>query len=212
MSFRRKLLARRDGLAIWRVDGHAIRDQLDVDFTNGHHHLTRRYVPAGEVWLDRCAPRADETPFWIVHQLVERAAMLAGVAYLAALTRANRAEKAARRAALGELGRGRDLVRRRRLGEAGGRAVVLVDGRAVRSAFDLNFTLGGHGFRYRFIPRGEIWIDDAVAAGERPAILHHEAVEVDLMAAGLAYPAAHARASRAEVRFRAGRPVRYSAA
>lgn len=206
-----RLLGHEASLAVWRVDGKQIRDRLDVEFTNGHHHLTRSYVPENEIWLDRSAPRADESRFWSLHQLVERAALVAGASYLEALARGNRAEKAARRQALGEAPRRRALVRRRTLGKAAGRTVVLVDGRAVRSAFDINFTLGGHGYRYRFIPLSEIRIDDAVIPAERPAILAHEAVEVELMADGMSYDPAHAHASRAEVGFRRGRRVRYLA-
>ena len=195
-----RLLDRAEGLAIWRVDGHAVRDRWDVDFTNGHHHYSRRYVPPDEIWLDREAPGSGEWRFWARHQLVERAAMAAGATYLQALARANRAERSLRRVAPR-----RERVHRRRLGSAGGRAVWLVDGCAVRTRHHIDFTLGGHGHRYRFIPRGEIWIDDAVAPAERSAIVHHEAVEVELMAAGMSYAAAHARASAAEVALRSGR-------
>ena len=195
----RRLLGRMDGLAIWRVDGHAVRDRLDVEFTNGHHHFTRRYVPLAEIWLDREPPGSGEWRFWARHQLVERAEMAAGAPYPTALVRANRVERAERRAA--EPPR---KLRRRLLGAVDRRDVWLVDGCAVRTRFHLDFTLGGHGFRYRFIPRREIWIDDAVAPAERPAILHHEAVEVELMARGMRYVDAHARASTAEARFRAG--------
>jgi hypothetical protein len=51
-----------------------------------------------------------------------------------------------------------------------------------------------------------VWIDDAVAPAERPAVLHHELVELELMATrGMGYHAAHARASAAEIEFRRGR-------
>jgi hypothetical protein len=192
-----RLLGRMDGVAIWRVDGQRVRDRWDVDFTNGHHHYSRGYIPLDEIWLDREARGAGEWRFWAGHALVERAEMAAGAPYLVALRRANRAERALRRAVPPR------PTRRRRLGAAGPRAVWLVDGSAVRGQHDLDFTLGGHGFRYRFIPRAEIWLDDAVVAGERPAILHHELVEVELMAAGMRYAEAHDRASAAERRFRA---------
>jgi hypothetical protein len=39
-------------------------------------------------------------------------------------------------------------------------------------------------------------------ARARPAIIEHEAVEIGHMERGLSYPAAHALASRAEVKFR----------
>jgi hypothetical protein len=195
------LLARVDGLEVWRVEGRRVRDEVDVEFTNGAHFFIRRYVPPNEIWLDREAPGSGEWVFWATHQIVERRLMAGGVPYLGALRRANLAERAERRAA-GVRAVGRARLRLRELGTAAGRAVWLVDGRAVRTSLNLDFTLGGHHLRYRFIPRREIWIDDAVAPGERAAILHHEVVEIEHMQRGLVYDDAHARASRAEARFR----------
>lgn len=196
-----RLLDVRDGVEVWRVHGRWVRDELDVEFTNGAHVHVRPYVPVNQVWVDREAPGSGEWAFWAAHQLAERALMSRGVPYLAALRRANRVERAERRSA-GERPVGRRDVRLRVLGERGGRTVWLVDGRLVRTSMNLDFTLGGHHLRYRFIPRGEIWIDDAVAPDERPAILHHEAVEIDHMTRGKSYDEAHALASRAEAKFR----------
>jgi hypothetical protein len=206
----RKLLDRVDDVEIWRVDGHRVRDELDVEFTNGHHHFTRRYVPLNEIWIDREAPGTREWVFWARHQLAERAAMARGAPYLRALAIGHRAERAERRAA-GEPGpsdrpRVKATLARRAIGHAGGRKLLVVDGCAVRSAFYQDFTLGGHALRYRFIPRAEVWIDDAVAPAERPAIVHHELVEIERMEGGLGYAQAHARASRAERRFREQSP------
>jgi hypothetical protein len=197
----RRLLCRTDGVEVWRVDGHRIRDEIDVEFTNGAHVHVRPYVPENEVWIDRDAPGSREWVFWATHQLVEREHMARGVPYLRALRRANRAERAERRAA-GERAVGRADVRLRTLGTEADRTVWLVDGRLVRTSMNLDFTLGGHHHRYRFIPRREIWIDDAVTPAERPAILHHEVVEIGHMLRGKLYDQAHALASRAETRFR----------
>jgi len=194
----RKLLARDGGLGIWRVDGHRVRDTLDVDFTNGAHCFTRGYVPEDEIWLDREAPGTGEWRFWAAQQLAERTAMARGVTYLRALATGNRADRAARGAPVDH------PLYRRRLGHAAGHEVWLVRGAQVRGVHELNFTLGGHRMRYRFIPPGEIWIDDAVAPAERPAIVHHEAVEIAHMQRGLSYDEAHALASRAELRYRRG--------
>src|SRR6185295_17512084 len=122
-----------------------------------------------------------EWKLWASHQLVERARMAAGTAYLTALAAAGRVTRRERREALDPAAPLRprvrvlgELVRRRRLGEAaGGRAVWLVDGRGVRDLAYADFTLGGHGYRYPFISKREVWIDDAVRPEERPAILHH---------------------------------------
>ena len=185
-----------DGIDVYRVDGHRIRNRIDVDFTNGHHHFSRQYVPLREVWLDR-EGRAPESRFWTQRQLFERELMARGLTYLQAVRRAAVYERRLR----GPGQRSRQ-VRVAHLGPAGPREVWLVSGRAVRDLFYVDFTLGGHGFRYRFIPRGEIWIDDAVHPAEHGAIVHHEMVEVDLMRRGLTYDEAHARASEAEIAFR----------
>jgi hypothetical protein len=202
-----KQLDRMDGIDVWRVDGHRIRDQLDVEFTNGHHHFSRPYIPVGEIWVDREAPGENEWLFWARRLFLERHKMSTGVPYLTALLSATHFERLERRRERGINGRIApreipDLARKRLIARVGGRDVWLVDGRAVRDFAYIDFTLGGHGYRYRFIPKGEVWIDDAVRPAERAAILHHEAIEVSLMARGIRYVDAHAVASRAEARFR----------
>jgi hypothetical protein len=207
----RKLLTRVDGLSVWRVDGHWVRDRIDVDFTNGTHDLVSSFVPAQEIWLDREAagPGADEWRLWMLFQLAHRRRMVEGATYLEALATAERVELRARREAAGggPVDRRSEAVRadalRRSLGRAEGRRVYLVRGRVVRDRAYVHFTMGGHGRRYRFIPLDEIWIDDAVAPAERPAIVHHELVELELMdREGMSYHDAHTRASAAERVFR----------
>src|SRR5262245_43587205 len=150
-----KHLGRMDGVDVWRVDGHRIRDRVDVEFTNGHHHFSRDYIPQREIWLDRESPGSGEWAFWARRLLLERHKMSTGVPYLTALLSATHVERLERRRARG-LGRvaPRDIaemVRRHRIGRVGGREVWLVDGRTVRDLAYIDFTLGGHGYRYRFI-------------------------------------------------------------
>jgi hypothetical protein len=208
------VLARPGDVTVWRVDGHWIRDHLDVDFTNGSHDLIASYVPAGEIWLDREATRpGDEWKIWMAFQLTHRRRMAAGASYLEALARAERVELAARRAALGggRVDRRTETVRAAALGRLleviDGVRVHLVHGRAVRDHAYVHFTMGGHGRRYRFIPMDEIWIDDTLVPAERPAVVHHELVELRLMNGSvrgerMSYHDAHALASAAERRFR----------
>jgi hypothetical protein len=206
----RRLIESKGGVAVWRVDGQHVRDHIDVEFTNGAHHFAKPYVPRDEIWIDREAPGAREGHFWALSQRVQRALMSAGDDYLEALRVAERIEIRERRLARGLTKSERVSVtdvrasaRRRVIAKIGERNVWLVDGRVVRDLAYVHFTLGGHGFIYRFIPRDEVWIDDAVAPAERAAILHHELVELERMSGeGLAYDDAHAHASRAEVRFR----------
>ncbi|HEY7956784.1 MAG TPA: hypothetical protein VII38_15880 [Polyangia bacterium] len=208
---RRPILTRLDEVDEVRgllVDGAWIRSHLDVDFTNGGHHFTRRYIPRDEVWVDREAPGAGELEFLFRHQLRERAFMAEGAPYLKALARANRLERQERRAALDEpslpIGEARQRARRHRVGVLDGDALWVVDGRAVRDRFDPNFTGGGHHWRYRFIPRAEIWIDDAVAERELDFTVAHEAHELKLMRDGMSYHDAHDRALAIERALRRG--------
>jgi hypothetical protein len=145
---------------------------------------------------------------WLRFQLAHRRRMAEGATYLEALASAERIERRARRAATAiPANRQAELVRtaalRRLLGVVDGRRVFLVRGCTVRDRAYVHFTLGGHGRRYRFIPLDEVWIDDAVAPAERPAVLHHEMVELRLMDQdGMGYEEAHGRASAAERIFR----------
>ena len=92
--------------------------------------------------------------------------------------------------------------RLRRLRSAGRYDVYLVDGLWTREHYYLDFAQGGNGLRYRFIPDGEIWVDDGIRPEERDAVILHEAVEADLMRNGLSYLDAHAEATRQEADFR----------
>src|SRR5205814_2068400 len=97
----------------------------------------------------------------------------------------------------------RPLALRGLIGRERGVRIYLVRGRVIRDRAYVHFTMGGHPRRYRFIPPGEVWIDDAVAPAERAAIVHHELVELELMdEGGLDYHEAHERASAAERLFR----------
>ena len=83
-----------------------------------------------------------------------------------------------------------------------GLSVVVVDGTYVRNNFDSDFSQGGNGFRYRFIPRGEIWIDSLMIEIEWPFIAFHECREAELMRKGWTYGRAHDTAKRLEDKYR----------
>jgi len=205
-----------DGVRCFVVDGFRVRNRLDVEFTNGAHHFVRKYVPKDEVWLDSEANGANEIPLWMNHQLEERRLMSEGATYHSALRIASRLEREARRKALA--GRKKLSAKEaqglaRRKGEEWltdqsphslGVSIWVVSGRVVRDHLYNDFTLGGHNRRYKFIPSGEIWIDDAVVPAERPIILMHEIRELGLMLKqNLNYDEAHKRASLLECELRA---------
>ena len=200
----------RGKLKIWIVDGAYIRGNIDEEFTNFGQHYAFSFIPADELWIDQEA-KHDEREFFIDHLLVEHRLMAAGTPYDDALEAADRAEQRERRRAgdvrqLTHGGRqlpdGRDVHERLWKKLENGVSVWIVNGRLVRSVFDIDFTEGGHDYVYEFVPQNEVWIDDAIVEDERPYVLLHELHERNRMAGGWAYNKAHAESSRVEYRCR----------
>src|SRR6202011_3256568 len=84
--------------------------------------------------------------------------------------------------------------------------VWLVDGNMVRSLYKTDYTEGGHGYVYRWVPKREIWVEKDLDRWELPFILCHEYLELRLMRdKGLAYDKAHEICSKVEFNLRKGR-------
>jgi hypothetical protein len=200
----------RGNLTIWIVDGSYIRGHIDEEFTNFGQHYRFSFIPENELWLDQQAEH-DEKHFFIDHLLVELRLMKAGKSYAEAIVEADRQERKERRRA-GDIRRatrgGVALPTGQSMHEAlwkkleSAVTVWIVNGRLVRSTFDIDFTEGGHDKVYEFVPDGEVWIDDAIVEHERGYVLLHELHERNRMATGLPYSRAHAESSRLEFRCR----------
>jgi hypothetical protein len=151
---------------VWIVDGAYIRGHIDEEFTNFGQHYRYPYIPEKEFWIDQEAQH-DERAFFIEHLLVEHDLMAKGASYADALTQANHVERRERRRA-GDLRKvthqGKELPDAGAIREIlwkkleNGVSVWVVNGRLVRSAFDIDFTAGGHDHVYEFVPEGEIWM------------------------------------------------------
>ena len=199
-------VGQREGINIWIVDGAYVRMDLDQDFTNYGQHYVCSYIPEDEFWIDK-EGQSDELELFIDRLLVEHRLMAhEGMPVAGALEAANAAELAARK----KLGDVEKLMDASRLPDArkahvrlwkrlsSGIAVWIVDGRLVRSGFDVEFTAGGHDHVYEYIPEDEVWIDNDVNGAERGFVLLHELYEQNLMRSGLDYDHAHAEANRIE--------------
>jgi hypothetical protein len=200
----------RGDLKVWIVDGAYIRGHIDEEFTNTGHHYHYSYIPKNELWIDREA-KNDERRFFIDHLLVEHRLMAKGMAYEKAIEEADRVERQERRRS-GDLGRlthhgqqlpdGHDVHERLWKKLENGLSVWIVNGRLVRSVFDIDFTAGGHDYVYEFVPENEVWIDNDIEESERGYVLLHELHERNRMAQALPYSKAHAESSRIEYRCR----------
>uniref|UniRef100_A0A831YZ99 Peptidase C39-like domain-containing protein n=1 Tax=candidate division WWE3 bacterium TaxID=2053526 RepID=A0A831YZ99_UNCKA len=73
--FRLKKIAHLPGVAVWIVDGTAIRREVDVDFTMGGHGYRYLYVPLDEIWIDRANAHSDDLRPTIWHEYFERILM-----------------------------------------------------------------------------------------------------------------------------------------
>jgi hypothetical protein len=203
-------IANRGDLKVWIVDGIYIRGHIDEEFTNFGQHYRYSYIPKNEFWIDREA-KQDETQFFIDHLLVEHRLMAKGMSYGEALVKADQAERRERRRA-GDLRlvthHGKELPKGIQVHERlwkrleNGLTIWVVNGRLVRSVFDVDFTAGGHDHVYEFVPENEVWIDDAIEEEERPYVLLHELHERNRMAKGWPYSKAHAESSELEYRCR----------
>jgi len=98
-----RLIKRRSGgkigdFEVWFVDGEIIRDHIDLDFVLGGNPGRYRYVPEGEIWIERglrLTP-TDAAPT-ILHEAVECILMqTAGATYSQGHDAANVAERALR--------------------------------------------------------------------------------------------------------------------
>lgn len=81
--------------------------------------------------------------------------------------------------------------------------IWLVDGRRLRDgryAGDVDFTMGGHAYRYLYVPTHEIWIDKLYyKTKDYEPIIWHEYIERTLMRNGLPYSYSHSIASHLEI-------------
>lgn len=209
-EIRLKEAARMLDMTAFIVDGQYIRNNLDPDFTNFGQHYRFNFIPENEFWIDKEHGGDSELPFFLAHLLVEHRLMAHGTDYKRALEQANQIEKLERlktdgivlnkhikpdvladQAHIEIVNSNKDVV------------IWRVNGRIVRDLAYNDFTEGGHGYVYTFIPKNEIWIDNDVAPQEVPYIVVHEAWERLLMKDGKkSYKKAHAAANEIELFFR----------
>jgi hypothetical protein len=196
-------------IEVWDVDGAYIRGHIDEEFTNFGQHYRFSFIPENQLWIDHESTN-DETRFFIDHLLTEHRLMSKGVSYAKAIEEADRVERKERVRAgdIRKLTQGKQLPTAEQVHEhlwkklENGVSVWIINGRLVRSAFDIDFTAGGHDYVYEFVPEKEVWIDNDIEQQERGYVLLHELHERNRMAQGWPYNKAHAESSRIEYRCR----------
>jgi len=94
-------------------------------------------------------------------------------------------------------------IYRLKVGTRKGLDIWIVDGAKVRKELFIDFVLGGNDQRYKFIPPGEIWIDNSVSVEELEFTVIHEIFErTEMKERGLNYSQAHELAAQEELKAR----------
>jgi hypothetical protein len=80
---------------------------------------------------------------------------------------------------------------------------------AARSGAKTDYTEGGHGYVYDWVPKQQIWIERDLDRWELPFIVSHEYLELRLMRdAGIEYDPAHEICSKVEFKIRKGQEAK----
>lgn len=182
------------GYTVRLVDGAVLRQQ-DTDFSGYGHHDTNTGIPEKEIWLDTSAD-PKELVFFLLRALYERFQYDRG---------APREQIQAGSKAMDQLLRAEQPVeslKTRLLMRFGDLDVWFVNGEQVRKQFDPDFILGGNGYRYEYVPKNEVWIEDVLSPADKIYTLLHEVFEVSRMKEGISYESAHDQATYVEKKLR----------
>lgn len=168
------------------VDGHKIRMTRDTDFGVVGSNEISPYVPKGEMWIDKAYKKESG---WFIEMRLLELKLWKKMKYSEARKIIC---KKFRQQAEGKL----ELTIKTE--EKEGFLIRYVKGAVVRRYLDPKFLLGGHGYVYDYIPKNEVWIDDAQDKREMKYSLTHELYEANLMKKGMDYNSAHDFALAAE--------------
>jgi hypothetical protein len=204
-NIEKRLIKKLGTISVYSVNGFKVRNlkKSDEEFTNcAQHYQLPRLIPKNEFWIDEHT-RKDEQHFYIDGMLSMIKSLAQSVPHLKAVKISDRKERDERKSASGEMMsiKSGDFKIEKRLWKnlKDGTKVYIVNGKQVRDVYKVDYTEGGHGYVYGFVPKDEIWIDDDVVSAERPFIFLHEQLERDKMKnEGWKYNRAHAFAAEKE--------------
>jgi len=189
-----KIIGTYKDFKVREVDGKAVRDELATEFSEWGSHLTYKFIPKNELWIEKQDHfEADDRKPLIAAAYTEHNALKHGKSKNEAYDDALNAEEQIRK-------RQKHLefpIKVKKLTTIGNLNLWLVNGELVRDNLDADFAEGGHGMVYPYIPKNEIWLDDAVM-NDLENIFVHEVTEYNLMSDGMKYEDAHNIANKTE--------------
>ena len=221
-TLRKTLVVRQFGYAVYTVDAFGVRDltEPDEEFTNfAIHSDFPDLIKEQEIWIDERLFE-KEGLFYLANALTQLKQQAVGNTESRAYAVGLKVERMLRERLVGvkfRAGRPHQRIPARvyhgqyaTLPDTQGPIIVwLIDGNLVRSLYKTDYTEGGHGYVYRWVPKGEIWIEHDLEPGEMPYIVAHEYMELRLMRdEGLEYDPAHEICSKVEFELRDGKGAR----
>lgn len=214
----KKLLTRMQGYDIFTIDAFGVRDltKADEEFTNfAIHGDFPDLIPKREIWIDDRLVE-NEGIFYLANALTRLSEQAKRVPDDRAYSIGLNIERALRERLVGvkfRAGRPHKRVPSRiynrpyvtLLDVKRPIEVWLIDGNLARSVYKTDYTQGGHGYVYAWVPKGEIWVEHDLEPAELPYIVAHEYLELRLMRdETLEYGPAHAICSAVEYELREG--------
>jgi len=193
---------------VWIVDGKYIRSYLDEEFTNFGQHVSFKFIPKNEFWIDKERSPGEEKYFIETMVVMDR--------LIANGMKDEKAAKIADKIERRERSKSKLMKKELKIKKHNGNLIKtvhknlikkysndsikiwVVRGELVRDLFFLDFTEGGHDKVYDFVPANEVWIDDDLSLNERNFVLLHELHERNLMSKGMKYDPAHKSSSEIE--------------
>jgi len=197
--------------AVWLVDGALIRKEVNENFVKCADSSQFGFVPKNEFWIDEDLD-PKEYRYFIDRFIYEKGLLDSGENYVKADKKADEFERNERQNSAEVRRISKSNLNKKELLEKIKKEMIkkysnsiklwLVDGNLVRSFFLLDYCEGGHGLVYPFIPKNEIWIEEALSSSERRFIILHELHERYLMSQGKSYKNAHIGATEVEDYYR----------
>lgn len=223
VKLRKRFIATHDGHDFYAVNGYAVRDIAQPDEEFGSFATSDDFpslIPKGEVWLaEQTIDR--EGLFFIANALTQLKEQARGTPDERAYNAGIEVERMLRERLNHLQFRGAGPQKRvppevyvsryATLPDRDERKVEvwIVDANVVRSLYKIDYTEGGHGLVYPWVPNDEIWVEDSLDRRELPFIVAHEYIERRLMRdAKLDYDMAHDICSRVEFHLRKNQRVK----
>lgn len=197
--------------SVWLVDGALVRKEINENFVKCADNNQFSFVPKNEFWIDEDLD-PKEYHYFIDRFIYEQGILDSGKNYAEADKKADEFEEEERRSSdevrqIAKLNQNKkellEKIKKKIIKKFSGEIKIwLVDGNLVRSLFLLDYCEGGHDKVYPFIPKNEVWIEEAISPKERKFIILHELHERHLMSQGKSYKNAHIGATEVEDYYR----------